>query len=450
MRAGRSAEVTAMQGSFGPDAADARPAGGNASAYVLTLLTVVSFFNYLDRTVIAVLIEPIKREFSLTDTQMGLIAGFAFALLYATLGLPLARIADRRSRVTLVSICLALWSAMTALTGLVRNFAELFIARMAVGVGEAGCVPAAHSLIGDLYPRQRRAFAISVFQAGGTLGQSLGLALAAVAAQLWGWRAALVIVGLLGIPLALLIFFTVRDPPRGADHAEAAAEPMSATLKALLARAPLVHVVLGISIAAFGSYGMIQWMGAFFIRSHGLSLAEIGLYSGATGALGGVLGTVFGGYALTRLGPRDARWELWWPMIVFALFPLLMLPSFLVPDLKLVLGFQLIGFFVGASGGGVAMSAMQTYVEPHRRATAIAIVLLTSSLLGLGLGPVAVGAISDLLAPSLGVESLRYALIVTLCMPVWAAAHFWLAARASKRWPFVEDRDLERKIADGA
>jgi predicted MFS family arabinose efflux permease len=403
-------------------------------AYALALLTAVSFFNYLDRMVIAVVLEPIKLEFELSDSQMGLIAGFAFAMFYAVLGLPLARIADRHSRVTLISICLAIWSAMTALTGLVRNFAELFFARMAVGVGEAGCVPAAHSMIGDLYPRERRAFAISIFQAGGTLGQSAGLALAAIAAQLWGWRTALVITGLLGIPLALLMFFTVREPLRGRTHTEAPAESMLTTLKALLVRPPLIHLVLGVAVAAFGSYGMIQWLPAFFIRSHDLNLAQVGFYVGVVGAAGAVLGTVFGGYALTRLGPRDARWELWWPMIVFALFPLFMLPSLLISDWKLALVLQLFGFFIGASGGGVAMSALQTFVEPHRRAVAIAVLLMMSSLIGLGLGPVAVGVISDLLASSFGAESLRYALMATLVMPIWAALQFWLSARSSGRW----------------
>lgn len=266
----------------------AMPVRFSAPAYVLALLTIVSFFNYLDRMVIAILIEPIKRELVLSDAQMGLIAGFAFALLYAMLGLPLARIADRRSRVTLVSICLVIWSGMTALTGLVRNFFELFVVRVFVGVGEAGCVPASHSLLGDLFPRERRAFAISIFQAGGTLGQSAGLALAGAAAQVWGWRAALVITGLVGIPLALLIFFTVREPLRGEAHVQAD-EPMLAMLKALVARPPLVHLVLGVAVAAFGSYGMVQWIPAFFIRLHGLSVAEVGLYFGATGAIGGVL-----------------------------------------------------------------------------------------------------------------------------------------------------------------
>ena len=405
-----------------------------APAYALGILTAVCFFNYLDRMVIAVLLEPIKQELELSDSQMGLIAGFAFAMLYAVLGLPLARVADRHNRITLISICLAVWSAMTAVTGLVRNFTELFAARMAVGVGEAGCVPAAHSILGDLFPGERRAFAISIFQAGGALGQSAGLALAAVAAQLWGWRVALLIVGLIGMPLALLTFFTVREPARSDDHAAMSGDSVFTTLKALIVRPPLVNTILGIAIAAFGSYGMVQWMPAFFIRSHGLSLAEVGLFIGVIGALGGVLGTVFGGYALTRLGPRDVRWELWWPMIVFGIFPIFMLPSFLVSDYRVAFGFQFVAFFIGASGGGVALSALQTYAEPNRRAIAVAVTLLMSSLLGLGLGPVVVGVISDVLSPNLGTESLRYALAATCIMPIWSATHFWFAARTSRRW----------------
>lgn len=406
----------------------------SAPAYALTLLTVVSFFNYLDRMVIAILVEPIKHELSLSDSQMGLITGFAFAMVYATLGLPLARVADRHSRVILLSVCLAAWSAMTALTGLVRNFIELFCARMAVGVGEAGCGPAAHSLLGDIYPRERRAFAISMFQAGGMLGQSAGLALAGVVAQLWGWRAALMVVGLLGVPLAVLIYTTLREPARSADHAHASAESTLTTYKALFARPPLRHLVLGISIATFGSYGMLQWLPAFYIRLHGLSLAEVGVYVGAAKGGAGVLGAVFGGFVLTRLGPRDVRWELWWPMAMFGIAPLFMLASLWVPAWQVALGLQMVGTFMSSSASGVALSAVQSYAEPHRRATALAIVGLVSSLMGLGLGPVVVGAVSDLLAPSVGIDSLRYALMVIALLPIWGAAHLWFASRSAKGW----------------
>jgi len=411
-----------------------RPASANAPVYVLTLLTAVSFFNYLDRWVIAILLEPIKRELSLSDSQMGLVAGFAFALLYATVGLPLARIADRRSRVTLLSICLGLWSAMTALTGLVRNFAELFMVRMAVGIGEAGCGPAAHSVIGDIFPRERRPLAISIFQAGGVLGQSAGLAVAGIVAQIWGWRVALMTLGVLGIPLALLIYYTVREPARSTGHAQASSESMLATLRILFARPPLRHLVIGVSIAAFGSYGMIQWVPSFFIRLHGLSLAEVGGYLGAAKGAAGVFGTVLGGFALTRLGPKDVRWELWWPMAMFGIGPLFYLLSFTIADWKVALGLQMIGAFISAMAGGVALAAVQSYAEPFRRATALAILGLSSSLLGLGLGPVAVGVLSDLLAPAFGVESLRYALILIGCMPLWGAFHLWLASRSAQQW----------------
>lgn len=406
----------------------------NSRGYVLTMLTVVSFFNFLDRSVISVLIEPIKLDLNLTDSQMGLIAGFAFALLYSTLGLPLARIADRRSRITLMSISVAVWSAMTALTGLARNFGELFAARVGVGVGEAGCNPAAHSLIGDLFPAERRAFAVSIFQAGGVLGQTLGLMIAAVIAQFWGWRVALMLVGLCGIPVALILYFTVKEPARSEDHANASAEPMRTTIKALLSRPPLVHLILAIAIASFGSHGVINWLPAFFIRTHELSLSEVGVYIGLTGGLGAVLGMLAGGYAITRIASRDARWELWWPMLVFALNPFFMLPSLLASELVIVFVLQFLGSFIAASGVGVAISAVQSFTESHRRATAAAIMFLMSALIGMGLGPVAVGVLSDLLSASFGTESLRYALVIMSIMPFWAAFHLWLTSRTSERW----------------
>lgn len=412
----------------------ARRVGPSTPAYVLAVLTVVSFFNYLDRMVIAILVEPIKAELHLSDTQMGLVTGFAFAMVYATFGVPLARLADRRSRVTVMSVCLAVWSAMTALTGLVSSFTQLFVARMAVGIGEAGCGPAAHSLLGDLFPRERRAFAISVFQAGGTIGQSVGLALAAVVAQALGWRATLAVVGLLGIPLALLLFFTVREPPRGPDHSRASSESILVTLKALSPRRPLRQLAVGITLSALASTGMLQWLPAFFMRSHGLSLVEVGGYVGAAKGAASVLGTVFGGFILIRLGRRDARWELWWPMLVFAISPAFTLASLMTPEWQVALGLQMAGAFISASGAGVMLSAAQTYVEPHRRATALAVLMLLSALLGLGVGPVAVGALSDVLTPRWGAESLRYALMVIACVPLWASLHFWLAARSAQGW----------------
>lgn len=401
--------------------------------YAMALLTVVSFFNYMDRMVLAVLLEPIKAEMGLSDGQLGLLSGLAFALLYATLGLPLARFADRSSRVRLLSACLATWSLMTAATGVAQNFIQLFLARMGVGVGEAGCVPAAHSLIGDYFPPERRAFAVSVFQAGGLAGLSGGLILTGIMAEHLGWRGALITVGLAGGPLALLILFTLREPPRRGAETVQSAEPGLAAIRALLRRPALVHLILALSIGAFGTYGITQWLPAFFMRSHGLSLTQIGLWSGTAAGIGGILGVMAGGVLATRLLPRDNRWELWLPAIAYGGSAPLYALVLLSPSLAVAIGIKVLATFLAASGGGVALSAIQSFAEPHRRATAIALVLFLSSLLGLGLGPWLVGVVSDALHPQFGSESLRYALLLSTFAMLWAGLHFQLSALRARR-----------------
>ncbi|WP_282950034.1 MULTISPECIES: MFS transporter [unclassified Sphingopyxis] len=416
------------------DARTSVKGGGAAPAYYgLALLSTVSLLNYLDRMVIAVLVEPIKRDLGLSDTQVGLVAGFAFALLYALAGLPLARIADRSSRVKLVSICLVVWSAMTALTGMARSFVELFVARMAVGIGEAGCVPASHSLIGDMFPPHRRAFAVGVFQAGGLIGMSFGLAGAGWVAEVYGWRAALLVAGTAGVPVALLLYMTMPEPARsGQASARPTGESAMATMVALARRPALVHLVIALSIGAFATYGMSQWISAFFIRSHGLGLAAVGLYGGLAGGGGGIIGAIVGGLAMARLRPRDARWELWLPAAGYGLAAPLFAATFLLPDALAAFSLQFAATFVASAGGAVALSAIQTFAEPHRRATAIAIMLMLSSLIGLGVGPTAVGVLSDALSPATGGDSLRYALVISTAFLLWASTHYLLAARHAR------------------
>jgi predicted MFS family arabinose efflux permease len=401
---------------------------GAASTYGLALLFLVSFFNYLDRMVIAVMVEPMKRDLGMSDTQVGLVSGLAFAFLYAVCGLPLARMADRGPRKWLLAFCLAGWSGMTALTGMVRNFGELFVARMAVGVGEAGCIPAAHSMIGDMFSPERRAFAIGVFQAGGLLGLSIGLAVAGFLTESYGWRRTLLWIGLAGLPLAALVAFTTREPPR--QSALAAGEPMMEALRALAGRPALAHLIAGLSIGAFATYGMAQWLPAFFIRSHGASLTEVGLYGAIFGGIAGMAGTIAGGTAMVRLHGRDARWELWLPAACYALALPCYAASFALADLRSALGIQFVAVFLAAGGGAVAISAIQSFAEPHRRATAVAVMMFLSSLIGLGAGPAAVGATSDALAVRFGPDSLRFALIISTLFLIWAAGHFLAAARA--------------------
>lgn len=401
---------------------------GAVSTYGLALLFFVSFFNYLDRMVIAVMVEPMKRDLGLTDTQLGLVSGLAFALLYATCGIPLARFADQGSRKWLLTICLTIWSTMTAVTGLARNFTELFLVRMAVGIGEAGCVPASHSLIGDMFSPERRALAVGVFQAGGLIGLSVGLAAAGMAAEAYGWRAALVGVGLLGLPLALLMAFTMPEPQR--KHSQTHRESARAALTSLAHSRPLVHLVVGLAIGSFATYGMAQWLPAFFIRSHGLSLTGVGLYGGLTAGAGGVLGTLLGGWAMVHLRPRDQRWELWLPACCYLGCIPFYLAAFWVDSAILAYGIKFGAIFIAAAGGGVALAAIQSFAEPHRRATAVAVMMFLSSLIGLGLGPAAVGLASDFLSTAFGPESLRYALMLSTVFLGWAAWHFLAAARS--------------------
>lgn len=410
----------------------AAPVSRSTVWWSITLLTLVSFFNYMDRMVLAVLLEPIKHELHLSDAQLGLLSGLAFALLYAVLGIPLARYADRASRVRLLAACLGLWTLMTAATGLARSFPQLFLARMGVGIGEAGCVPAAHSLIGDYLPPERRALGISIFQAGGLAGLSAGLMITGFLADALGWRTALMVVGLSGIPLSLLIFMTLPEPLRR-GHDASVVEPAKAAISGLLRRPALRHLVLAISIGGFGTYGITQWLAAFFIRVHGLSLSQIGLWSGLSSGGGAILGVLCGGVIAARLIARDRRWELWVPAIAYAGSAPLYMIVFASPSPWVAIGVKFFATFLAASGGGVALSAIQSFAEPHRRATAVALVLFLTSLLGLGLGPLAVGLLSDALAPSLGKESLRVALLASTGALVWAGIHFWLAARTSVR-----------------
>lgn len=422
------AQVAASPASDAP-----RTASGPAVAYAIGLLTLISFFNYMDRMVLAVLLQPIKLELRLSDTQLGLLSGIAFALLYATLGLPLGRLADRTQRIRLLGVCLSLWTLATCASGLARNFVQLFLARAGVGIGEAGCVPSAHSLIGDYLPPARRPLGISLFQAGGLAGLSAGLMVTGLIAERFGWRQALWMVGASGLPLALLIVTTLREPMRRSQAGILEGEPARRALAALVKRPALVHLVLALSIGGFGTYGIAQWLATLYVRVHHLNLAQIGVWSGLASGAGGIAGVLAGGFLAVRLVARDNRWELWIPAACYGGGAPLYAALVLSPSPAAAMAIQSAATFWVGAGGGVALSAIQTFAEPNRRATAISLVLFLSSLLGLGLGPLAVGALSDALAPRFGDLSLRYALLISTAALLWAGAHFYAASRTAER-----------------
>jgi MFS family permease len=402
-----------------------------SSWWALCVLSLINLFGYMDRMALVILLEPIKAEFGASDQQLGLLMGFAFVLFFSVLGVPLARLADRSSRVRLVSICLWIWSAMTALSGVARNFPQLFMARIGVGIGEAGCTPPAHSLIGDYFPREKRALAIAIFQSGAALGGAAGMALIGLLGHQFGWRTTLQIIGLAGIPLGLLSFFTLREPMRP-KLAETAVEPARKAIAALLKRPAYRHLVIGYAIGAICTSGEAQWVPTYLVRSFGMTIVEVGGWIGLASMIGAVSGLLTGGLLATWLVARDPRWELWIPTLGNIGYLPVFIVILLSPTPGVAIVFHGITVFLGAVAAGTALAAVQAFAEPHRRATAVAILLFLASLLGIGLGSYLIGLTSDLLAPRFGVDSLRYALLASSLMLVWSIVHFYLATRSSE------------------
>ena len=407
------------------------------TGYVLAILGLISFFNYADRMVLSVLLQPIKTDLGLSDTQLGLLSGLAFAIFYGTLGIPLARLADRKSRVLLLTGAITVWSLMTALCGLVQNFIQILLARIGVGVGEAGCVPASHSLVGDYFPKERRAFAIGILQASGSLGVILGLMAAGAIADQWGWRWAFILVGLPGVAVALLTYLTVREPARGQLEASSPASiaPIGwrQAIITLFGRATYIHLTIALSLGTFTLYGIMQWVPTFFIRNHGLSLTEIGASVGLAG-IGGLTGVIAGSLLAPTLIARDARWELWLPGLAFAASVPFYLMVFMLTSPANALWALFAAGFVAAFGTGPGLASIQAVSEPNLRATAVAIVMFCSAFFGQGAGPFLVGLLSDFLMPSHGEgHALRIALMCSTLLILWAALHFVLAARTLQR-----------------
>ena len=408
---------------------------GGYRNYVLFMLAVVAFFNYLDRMVLSMLVEPIKADLGFSDGQLGLLTGFAFALFYATFGIPIARLADTRSRVTILSVCMALWSAMTAACGLAQNFLHMLLARVGVGVGEAGCVPSSHSLLTDYVPAEKRALALGIFQTGGAVGIMAGLIAAGWLADQYGWRVTFFLVGVPGVVLSLAARLTVRDPPRGnfSDAPEPVRQPFRVAVASLLRRRTFIHITTAYSLGLFGVYGIGQWMPAFFVRVHEMTLTEVGWGVGITSGLGGAIGTFIGSVLAPRYIARDRRWEVWWPAWAYVACIPTYAGAFLTGDP--IVAFSLIFIAAAVAGTSIApgMASVQSVAEPHQRATAVAMVMFCSAILGQGLGPTAIGFASDYLTPSIGNDGLRWALVMSLALFAWSWVHFMIAARTVHR-----------------
>jgi MFS family permease len=390
--------------------------------------------SYLDRQILSILLPQIKAEFDVSDTWLGLLSGLAFAVFYTTLGIPLARIADTRSRVNLLSICIAAWSLMTALCGMALTFAHLVLARIGVGIGEAGCNPSAHSLISDYFPFEKRASALAAYATAVPLGSLLGLALGGWLSDEFGWRMAFIAVGVPGLLLALLVKLMLKEPPRGmADGATSTSSQQSPGLGptfAYLWRTKTFRALCGAAAAdAFVGYGILLWLPTYLIRSFDLTPAETGLRLGLMVGIAGVIGALGAGFLTDRLGKKNRRFYCWMPAIAASVAlagNIAVYSSHTLTATFLLLTIPLIAL---PASGGPLYAAVQSVVPPRMRATAASVLLLVLNLVGLGFGPAFVGFMSDLLAPVHGADSLRIAMLITACAYAVAAAMAYVASR---------------------
>jgi MFS family permease len=400
---------------------------------VLFALFTLYTFNYLDRFILSMLLQPIKEELGASDTMMGFLTGPAFAVLYATAGLPIARLADRASRCAILVVCFAAWSAFTAGSGLARSTLELALARVGVGIGEAGGAAPAHSLISDYFPPQARARALSIFQLGVYVGTFLGIYAGGVLVESIGWRRTFAAAGLPGLLLSLLFWLTVREPERGRFDAESAhapaAPPLGPTLRALWRLRSFRWLTLGGGLASFAGTGFGTWVPTLFVRVHDMSLAEVGRTYSWYNVSAAVVGTLLAGWLADRLGRRDPRWLLG----VASLGVLLSLPFLtlicLWPDARTAMLFAIPSGLLGAGWAPAVYTACQNLATPRTRAIAASILVLSLTLLGQGAGPQVVGLLSDAFAPRFGDEAVRYALVCVLATSLLGAALLALAAR---------------------
>jgi MFS transporter, Spinster family, sphingosine-1-phosphate transporter len=397
---------------------------------MLWTLLVVYIFNFLDRQIVNILAEPIAKDLHLSDTQIGLMTGLAFALFYTVLGLPIARYADnpKNDRGRLIAIALAVWSAMTALCGLAQNFTQLLLARIGVGVGEAGCTPAAHSLIADRVPPEKRPGAMAFYSLGIPAGSLLGMMIGGVLADTIGWRQAFLLVGTPGILLAVVVAVLIKDKSRTQrpQASTAGSESLFAAVAELLRSPAYVILLAAGSASSFLSYGKATWGTIFFQRSHGLSPGEVGFWFGLWGGLAGIFGTWLGGWLANRYGSIDRRHVVTAPAIGMALAVPIAILGYLASDWRIALLLLMVPAALNALYYGPVYSSAQGLVPLRHRATASALLLFGQNLIGLGLGPLFFGMLSDWLQPAYGEESVRYVLYGAALMGLIPAALFWM------------------------
>lgn len=406
-------------------------------AYILFLLAALSAFNFLDQQLMSILLEPIRREFQLSDIELGLLSGLAFAALYTIMSVPVGLWAADHSRRNLIALAAALWGIMTIAGGMAQSFTQLALARLGVGIGEAGGLPPSQAWVSDLYKRDERAAALAKLAAGVNVGALLAYLVGGFVGQRYGWRTAFIVGGIPPLLCAALLRMTTHEvmPVR---PARAQGDPGSfalvrTTLIQMFGDPVIRQVLIAAVLAMTVGYGAIAWIASFLVRSHGLGIAQIGGYLALTIGIGGAIGSWLGGAISDRLRERDARWSLWLVAIVFVIARPFAMAFYWVDDTALALVLFVLPGAVGAIHIGPSVAILYERVEARQRPLASALFLMILTLVGLGLGPLAVGAMSQIVFAKYGADSLRYALLVWQLVGLWAAIHFYLGGAALAR-----------------
>lgn len=411
------------------------PTAPSASAnrgLVLAMLLLVYIFNFLDRQILSILAQPVKADLGLDDAQLGMLGGLAFAALYSTLAIPFALLADKTSRSWVITISLAVWSGFTALCGMAQNFTQMFLFRLGVGVGEAGGVAPSYALISDAYPPERRARALSIYSLGIPLGSAGGALLGGYIAQTVEWRTAFIVVGLLGLLVAVPFKLIVKDQPR--DKSAAAQVPIVRVFGILAVKPSFWLLSFGAAAGSMCGYGVAFWLPSMIMRSYAFNLAQVGQFFGALLLTGGVAGILLGGWLGDRMGGRDRKWYALAPAICYVAGTPLFIAGVLANSWMMTFALFVVPQALVYVWLGPVLTAVQHLVPAHMRATASASFLLINNLIGLGLGSWAVGSLSKALTPEYGeADGLRYAIAAGLCLYLVAGLLMLFASRFLKR-----------------
>ena len=401
----------------------------SARSYALLLLMTVYSANFIDRQLLSILQEPIKIELNLSDGQLGVLTGVSFAFFYVLAGIPIARYADRGNRRNVIAYSVGVWSLMTAVSGAALNYFHLLLARIGVGIGEAGCSPPAHSIISDIFPPKKRASAIAFYSMGVNIGILFGFLFGGWLNEYFGWRVAFVVVGLPGILLAVLVRTTLAEPIRGHHEDKKLASSRVSfidVLSLLWSRLSFRHMCFAASLSAFAGNSSNSWTASFMMRSHGMSSGELGTWLAMIVGLGGAIGVLGGGLLADKLASRDRRWYLWLPAIANLACVPFMVAVYSVDNAYTALLLSVIPGLLFNVYLGTTIATTQSLVGLRMRATASAILMLVANIIGLGLGPLSVGILSDYLLPIYGADSLKQAMLILLpFFMCWSSLHFY-------------------------